>query len=43
MSRDECYSTNEKEYLSIKLAMDSFSVHLLGQDYVIETNHRVLQ
>ena len=37
------YSTVEKECLAIKLATHAFRVYLLGQKFIIQTDHRALQ
>ena len=43
LSREERYSTIEKECLAIKMGVEAFSVYLLGRDLVIQTDHRALQ
>ena len=35
LSREERYSTIEKECLAIKMGVEAFSVYLLGRDFVI--------
>ena len=42
-SREECYSTVEKECLAIKLAISAFRVYLLGRKFMIQTDHRSLE
>ncbi|KAI4885672.1 hypothetical protein NFI96_028253 [Prochilodus magdalenae] len=41
--REVKYSTIEKEALAIKWALDSLKYYLLGNDFVLETDHRALQ
>ena len=43
LTREEKYSVVEKECLAIKLAIQAFRVYLLGQAFVIETDHRALE
>ena len=41
-SREERFSTIEKECLGIKLAAQAFRVYLLGRPFIIQTDHRAL-
>ena len=43
LPREERYSTIEKECLAIKLGIQAFRFYLLGQPFVIETDHRSLE
>ena len=43
LSRDERYSTVEKECLAIKSACWSIRVYLLGQPFKVQTDHRALE
>ena len=43
LPREQHYSTNEKECLAIKLAVEAFRVYLLGRRFVIQTDHRSLE
>ena len=43
LDREQKYCTIEKECLAIKLAVNAFQVNLLGQPFVIQTDHRTLQ
>ena len=43
LSREEKFSTIEKECLAIKLACQSFRVYLLGRPFLIQTDHRALE
>ena len=43
LTREEKFSTIEKECLAIKLACQSFRVHLLGRPFLIQTDHRALE
>ena len=43
LPREERYSTIKKECLAIKLGIQAFRVYLLGQPFVIETDHRSLE
>ena len=43
LPREERYSTVEKECLAIKQATSAFRVYLLGNPFVIQTDHRSLQ
>ena len=43
LSREEKFSTIEKECLAIKLACQSFRVYLLGRPFLIQTNHHALE
>lgn len=43
LAREEKYCVVEKECLAIKLAIQAFRVYLLGQAFVIETDHRALE
>ena len=43
LPREEKYSTVEKECLAIKLAVQAFSVYLLGRPFTIQTDHHSLQ
>ena len=42
LDQEERYSTVEKECLAIKLAMHTFRVYLIYQQFLIQTNHQVL-
>ena len=43
LTREEKYSTIEKECLAIKLAVQAFRVYLLGRPFIIQTDHRALE
>ena len=43
LSREQKYSTIEKECLAIKLGVQAFQTYLLGQEFVIQTDHWALQ
>ena len=43
LSREQKYSTIEKECLAIKLGVQAFQTYLLGQEFVIQTDHQALQ
>ena len=43
LPREEKYATIEKECLAIKLAVEAFSVYLLGCHFTIQTDHRSLE
>ena len=43
LTREEHYSTIEKECLAIKLGVQAFRVYLLGRPFVIQTDHRALE
>ena len=43
LSREERYSTVEKECLAIKLAIQAFRVYLLGRKFTVQTDHRSLE
>ena len=43
LPRETRYSTVEKECLAIKLATHAFRVYLLGQKFIIQTDHHALQ
>ena len=43
LPREEKYATIEKECLAIKLAVEAFSVYLLGRHFTIQTDHRSLE
>ena len=43
LSREEKFSTIEKECLAIKLACQSFRVYLLGRSFLIQMDHRALE
>ena len=43
LPREERYSTIEKECLAIKLGVQAFHVYLVGQPFVIQTDHRSLE
>lgn len=42
LPREERYATIEKECLAIKLAVEVFSIYLLGCHFTIQTDHRSL-
>ena len=42
LSREEKYSTVEKECLAIKLGVQAYKVYLLGRPFEIHTDHRAL-
>ena len=42
LSREERYSTVEKECLAIKLGIEAFKVYLLGRHFIVQTDHRAL-
>ena len=41
LPREQKYATTEKECLAIKLGVDAFQVYLLGNEFTIQTDHRV--
>ena len=43
LPREQMYAVNEKEYLAIKLGVETFAVYLLGREFTIQTDHRALQ
>ena len=43
LPREEKYAIIEKECLAIKLAVEAFSIYLLGRHFVIQTDHRSLE
>ena len=43
LDREQKYSTIEKECLAIKLAVKAFQMYLLGQPFIIQTDHQTLQ
>ena len=43
LPREQRYATVEKECLAIKLGVEAFQVYLLGREFIIQTDHRVLQ
>jgi len=43
LPREQKYSVVEKECLAIKLSVEAFQVYLLGQEFLIEMDRRVLQ
>ena len=43
LPRETHYSTVEKECLAIKLGVQAFRVYLLGQSFVVQTDHRCLE
>ena len=43
LPREEKYTTVEKESFAIKLRVQAFRVYLLGQEFIIQTNHRSLE
>ena len=43
LHREQKYATIEKECLAIKLEVEAFQVYLLGDEFMIQTDHRVLQ
>ena len=43
LPHEEKYATIEKECLAIKLAVEAFSVYLLGRHFTIQTDHRSLE
>ena len=43
LSREQRYSTIEKECLAIKLSLEVFKVYLLGRKFVVQTDHRALE
>ena len=43
LTREEKYSTIEKECLAVKLAVHAFRVYVLGRPFTIQTDHRALE
>ena len=43
LPREQKFSTIEKECLAIKLGIEAFRVYLLGKEFIVQTDHRVLQ
>ena len=43
LDREQKYSTIEKEYLAIKLAVKAFQMYLLGRPFIIPTDYQTLQ
>ena len=43
LHRKQKYSAIEKEYLAIKIALKAFQIYLLGQPFIIKTDHQTLQ
>ena len=43
LSREQKYSTIEKECLAIKLATQALRVYLLGKPFIIQTDHQALE
>ena len=43
LPREQRYSTVEKECLAIKLGVQAFRVYLLGQPFIIQADHRLLE
>ena len=43
LPREQKYATIEKECLAIKLEAEAFQVYLLGDEFMIQTDDRVLQ
>ena len=39
LDRKQKYSTIEKEYLAIKLAVKELQIYLLGRPFIIQTDH----
>ena len=43
LPREQRYSTVEQECLAIKLGVEAFKVYLVGEPFVIQTDHRSLK